>query len=171
MIYDIDELIKFHRKRTFSSMLHWDLIVNDQLKHGKACYELQTNSVLHPEARTLTSKDTQVTIASVEESRVDVHKQAITQFRKSMDTIHNIQIVIELLRHILSMARLILQDINKVTVVEVAMHKLNSSYNQIYSSKVCIKKPSYKRSIFSSELPTLRDSKIADSISFLNSTL
>ena len=27
MTYDLMELIKFHRKRTFSSMLHWDLIV------------------------------------------------------------------------------------------------------------------------------------------------
>ena len=151
MTYDMMELIKFHRKRTFSSMLHWDLIVNDQLKHGKACYELQANSVLHPEAHTLTSKDKQVTIESKEQSRVDVHKQAITQFRESMDTIHNVQIVIELLRHILSMAKLILQDLNKITVVEVVMRKLNLSYEKIYGSKVCSKKPSYNKSIFTSE--------------------
>ena len=68
-----------------------------------------------------------------------------------MDTIHNIQIVIKLLRHILSMARLILKDINKVTVVEVAMHKLNLSYDKIYCSKVYSKKPSYNKSIFTSE--------------------
>ena len=43
LFVDWSELIKYHRKRTLTSMLHSDLIKHDMLEHGERQYKITVN--------------------------------------------------------------------------------------------------------------------------------
>ena len=87
MIEDWQELVKYHRKRTLTSMLNYDLGLCQKLKQGKHTYRIiletqfptlvrvqddgfNVNEIAVPHAKVtvkeepLTTKDTQVTIDS-----------------------------------------------------------------------------------------------------------
>jgi hypothetical protein len=89
MIEDWQELVKYHRKRTLTSMLNYDLVLNNKLDQGKHTYRIILETEFpHLErikddgfndneigiarkevsfnARGLTLKDTQVTIDSAD---------------------------------------------------------------------------------------------------------
>ncbi len=108
-------MVKYHRKRTLTSMLNYDLVLTDKLKHGKHTYRmiietqfpdlvridddgLNDNEIGIPRAKVsvneepLTVKDTQVTIDSEahHEDRGQLSRQASEFYH---DTIRTLQLV------------------------------------------------------------------------------
>jgi hypothetical protein len=84
MIDDWEDIVKYHRRRTLSKLMHRDLIKHEQLKSGDYTYVMQFNEeetrLINNEgedfAKSLTVRDTQITIASLEDSKVDVDNLA-----------------------------------------------------------------------------------------------
>jgi hypothetical protein len=66
MIDDWEEIVKYHRRRTLSKLMHRDLIKHEQLKSGDHTYVMQFNEqetrLINNEgedfAKSLTVKDT-----------------------------------------------------------------------------------------------------------------
>lgn len=84
MFDEWDEMVKYHRKRTVSTLMHRDLIKHKQLKSGEHTYMLKfddeetrlINNQGEDLAKSLTSRDAQITISSLENSKVDVKNLA-----------------------------------------------------------------------------------------------
>ena len=63
LFVDWSEVIKYHRKRTLTSMLHSDLIRHDMLEHGERQYNIIVNKDTQSNKEVkLTVKDTLVTV-------------------------------------------------------------------------------------------------------------
>jgi hypothetical protein len=63
LFVDWSELIKYHRKRTLTTMLHSDLIKHDMLEHGERQYKINVNKDKQSIKQVkLTVKDTLVTV-------------------------------------------------------------------------------------------------------------
>ena len=113
MIADWQELVKYHRKRTLTSLLNYDLLLSDKLMKGKYTYRMivetqfptlvriendgfNDNEIGIPHQKVsvkdeaLTMKDLQVTIDSEthSEDKVELSQQASQFYHDTIRTLH-----------------------------------------------------------------------------------
>ena len=141
MIDDWEEIVKYHRKRTMSKLMHRDLIKHEQLKSGDHTYMMlfddEETRLINNEgedlAKSLTVRDTQITIASLEASKVDVDSLAPRYFATSNRVLQQIKEGAIKLRCIVSEVLGIIKSgtlANKKDAYEIACKKLLESYNK-----------------------------------------
>jgi hypothetical protein len=127
MIEDWQELVKYHRKRTLTSMLNYDLVLSNKLDQGKHTYRIILETEFpHLErikddgfndneigiarkevsfnTRGLTLKDTLVTIDSAThyEDKVQLSSQASHHYHDTVRTLHMVKQCTESLQEMLN---------------------------------------------------------------------
>jgi hypothetical protein len=127
MIEDWQELVKYHRKRTLTSMLNYDLVLSNKLDQGKHTYRIILETEFsHLErikddgfndneigvsrkevsfnARGLILKDTLVTIDSAThyEDKVQLSSQASQHYHDTVRTLHMVKECTESLQEMLN---------------------------------------------------------------------
>lgn len=123
MIADWQELVKYHRKRTLTAMLNYDLVLSDKLELGKHTYRIiletefphlvrveddgfNDNEIAVPRStvslreEALTLKDTLVTIDSAThyEDKVQLNTQASCFYHDTVRTLNNVKECTEMLQ-------------------------------------------------------------------------
>ena len=99
MFDEWDEMVKYHRKRTVSTLMHRDLINHKQLKSGEHTYMLtfddEETRLINKQGedlvKSLTSRDAQITISSLENSKVDVDNLAPRYLETSNSVLQHIK--------------------------------------------------------------------------------
>ena len=89
LLEDWLEIVKYHRKRTFSMLLHKDLILNSRAPSSSGQYQVffdeEDTRFVDDETNNVQQKDLTITISSVRDSKVQPEKLAAVYFVESTE--------------------------------------------------------------------------------------
>ena len=131
---DIKATIKYHRQRTYATLLHNDLVVIDEVQRGTHQYNIVMSDNSSNDKVEFTSRDTLVQLSSFDECKVQLDKVSRKYYNESTQVLLTVRETLVKLQELYRLMGNIIRQFPQRADLVAPFKAVSSNFAQTYKS-------------------------------------